>query len=155
MIICQYCNFEITNLVNICPNCSKFLHRGMLKEILRILKRYLERKDYYSIQSLLSKAVVLTKNTKYEKYILSQIAENDKRIKKIKEQYQKWFADGKKYYEQDDYLKALEIFRKLLTLPLEKKEQKKVEIEILRAKARIYNFEMRELFDDDKTMFDF
>ena len=150
---CQKCKSDFEKQGNTCPFCGNFLYRPILKEILRIIKRYYSKNDYTSIKELLYKAKYLTRFTKYEKYITGQIVSVEKKILEQQENISALKIEAGKAMKEKKLKTALEFYRKILEFPLKLKERKKIENELLRVKAYIYRFEMQGLLENNEVLF--
>lgn len=151
---CQKCKNEIDTQGNTCPYCNNFLYRPILKEILRIVKKYYIQQDYSSIKDLLYKAKNISKYTKYEKYINNQIANVEKQIIEQQEEINNLKLEAVEAIKEKKLRTALELYRKILEFPLKFKEKRKIENELLRIKAHIYRFEMKDLIGSNDEIFE-
>jgi len=148
---CKKCGIEISeNGVKICPKCGFFLFRDLFKELLGIIKKYYEKNDYFGVKELLNKAGLLAEGTKYESAIRIQKEEIEEKIKERNNAITELKFEAKKLYDAGDYKESLKCYRNLLALPLRKKEQSQIENELIRVKAKIYKFEMKNLFNNEE-----
>ncbi|MBP7651959.1 zinc ribbon domain-containing protein [Candidatus Dependentiae bacterium] len=149
-MICPKCNNEITDSsVKLCPKCGYYLYRNLLKEIIWIIGKYYDKNDYFGIRELLNKAMPIAEGTKYESAIRRQITDIEIRIKERNKIISDLKAEAKIHFDKKDYKEALKCYRKLLSIPLRKREQSQIENDLIRVKAQIYKFEMKNLFNDE------
>jgi len=126
---CPKCKTDNEPERNYCSNCSNFLYRPILKELLFIIKRYNSRNDFQSILELLYKA------------------------KKLFTQIEILKNNAVTAFNERNYKKSLENYRKILDFPLKTKERKKFENALIQVKAIIYSMEMKDLTYSHNQLF--
>jgi len=144
---CPKCKNKINIFNNVCPSCHYFLKRAVLKEIILIVKKYQQKKDYRGVYEILQRALEITAGTKYEKRVREQLEIAKQHLLDINEKINDLKARAKKNLEQSNYKKAIDCYRQILSYPLKHSEQIIIENELLKIKAHIYNIEMQDLTD--------
>jgi hypothetical protein len=155
MKVCPKCDKPNFDSAKICDYCAYFFYHDMLKEIIFISKKYFEQENYSSMKQLLNKTLNFVKNTKYEEKILKELKLVNQKLEEQKSEFFKIKDEAEKYKLQKKYKHALKYFRKLLNFPLDKTQRVKIENELIRIRASIYNYEMQNLFEDDNPSFRF